>query len=339
MSIWEPIINKLAQPNITVAYMAIGAGMGYYQQITDSNNQQYPCFLNKFDGNKVVILIDPHLEFPLKVESHFQSLNDELRTIQTIEYPKSEKNEFENKSPYIFRHLSNSSVDVFALNTSFDYQLYEGITDEQKFKTDGDIALMMNLISICLGKVKRTKLIVQDYTGGDISEFYVSLFNIFGKQEMLNDVLFDVTQKDGGCFIQIKPSLAQVDSDNNFIHEKFSKLTSFTESELYIPILKIRIDVLIFHILHNLHKLKESSGFKIEKPERFNLWFSIYDVEWDSDNKNPEYLKNKLEQLTKIMVEDIVDSKNRKSELKTHLINNISNKSVFINTIVPLKLS
>ena len=47
-------------------------------QLTSMNNQQFPCFLNKTKGNKVVILIDPILEMPLKTEQLFQEMGDPL---------------------------------------------------------------------------------------------------------------------------------------------------------------------------------------------------------------------------------------------------------------------
>ena len=59
-------------------YLGIGAAMDSCNQLTSMNNQQFPCFLNKIKGNKVVILIDPILEMPLKTEQLFQEMGDPL---------------------------------------------------------------------------------------------------------------------------------------------------------------------------------------------------------------------------------------------------------------------
>ena len=71
------------------------------------NNQQFPCFLNKTKGNKVVILIDPILEMPLKTEQLFQEMGDPLILVNS---------EFKDEKTY-FRELriKSDSVTIFAI--------------------------------------------------------------------------------------------------------------------------------------------------------------------------------------------------------------------------------
>lgn len=341
MFYWNYVIDKISEPNTKLVYIAIGSGMGHYTQITESNNQQYPCFLDKFDGRKVVILIDPDLESPLKVESYFENLNNQLRLVRAVTNPDEDDEKHSNdnrpKPPHIFRQFTNSNIDLFAINTSYDYQFYDRTTPYERTKIDGDIAKMIDMIFICLGKVNKTKMIVQDYTGRDINHFYISMFKFFNKKEILNNVLFDVTQNDGGCFFDIKPSMAQVDSENNFIQERYSKLTQYTRSPFYDQILKTRIDILNYPISYYYFKLSESPVFGVNNLDRLNLWFAIYEIEWDSENKNPDYLKTKFLELSRVMIEDIVDSRSCGADVKKYLSDNITNRSVFINTLSILK--
>ena len=76
-------------------------------QLTSMNNQQFPCFLNKTKGNKVVILIDPILEMPLKTEQLFQEMGDPLILVNS---------EFKDEKTY-FRELriKSNSVTIFAI--------------------------------------------------------------------------------------------------------------------------------------------------------------------------------------------------------------------------------
>ena len=344
MSIWEPIFNKLSESKTSLVYFAIGSALGYHQQITEANNQQYPCFLDKFAGSKVVILIDPELEYPLKVESYFSDKGQPLITNKTLEFgcsndlPESKHDcNNVNKSPYVYRHLSNSEIDIYALNISFNFQHYQWTTLTEAQQIDHDIALMINMLSICLGKVKKTKVILQDYTGRDVNHFYVSLFNTFDKKELLANVLFDVTQKDGGCFIDLKPSMAQTDSDGNFTQERYSKLSEHVRSPFYDQILRTRIDVLNYPLSYHYFKLSESPLYDFDNPERLDIWFAIYNMRWESSNKDPEYRKNKFGQLIKVMIDDIVESRQCETELKEYLVQNVCNRSTFINTLSILK--
>jgi hypothetical protein len=88
-------------------YLGIGAAMDSCNQLTSMNNQQFPCFLNKIKGNKVVILIDPILETPLKTEQLFQEMGDPLILVNS---------EFKDEKTY-FRELrtKSNSVTIFAI--------------------------------------------------------------------------------------------------------------------------------------------------------------------------------------------------------------------------------
>ena len=79
---WNFIFDKIKEFQFNLIYMAVGCSMKDYNIITLKNNQQYPSFLNKYK-KKVIILIDPLLEYPLKLETFFRNNNNYLVQINT----------------------------------------------------------------------------------------------------------------------------------------------------------------------------------------------------------------------------------------------------------------
>ena len=72
MYIWHKILTTVAKASCKLVYFGIGSEMNDCHKITELNNSQYPCYLNKFEGNKVIILFDSQLETPLKIEKYFE---------------------------------------------------------------------------------------------------------------------------------------------------------------------------------------------------------------------------------------------------------------------------
>ena len=58
MDHWQRIFNYLSLPTTTTLYIGVGTSMSHYAEVTEQNNQQYPCFLNNFsykDGQGLYI--------------------------------------------------------------------------------------------------------------------------------------------------------------------------------------------------------------------------------------------------------------------------------------------
>jgi len=339
MLFWEPVLNKLLESEISLVYIGIGSGMGYYKELTNKNNQQYPCFLEKFTGEKVIILIDPHLEYPLKIESKLSDLN----ILEMISYPEVDeysKNEFNEtgKPPFIMRHLRESSkkLNIFALNYSLYYENSDEINIERR---KSDMEKIISIVEICLRKIKKIKLIVQDYTGRNINDVYIKLFKYFDKMDLLNNILFDVSQGEGGCYIELNEKMASTDIMGNFNQEKYSKLKVIKESLNYEKQLKYRIDNLIYPLSWEYLKLK-SEPYKISlNKNELVKWFLIYDINWDNLIIEPEYLIIKLEELINSLLDDIIESKSYDKEIKNYLLKNINKREEFISTLSILKIN
>ena len=326
MTFWQTIYDNILLPSTTTVYIGIGSAMGHYNEITEENNQQYPCFLNKFSGNKVIILIDPHLEHDLKIQTYFNSIENPLPIINII------KN---NNGQPVFRHFQNYNTTVFAINDWFYLESTEWMTPEKITQTNENTAVLLNIINVCLEKQPKTKLIVQDYVGRDNTKFYLELFNIWNKQDILNNILFDVSQQNEGCFIKLSFKLANIDSDKNFIQEKYVQLANIKDSPLFITNIISRIDQLIFPLSKSYIDMIQKPDIEPVEYTEIKYLSHIYNIPYPDNGHT--LLKPYYEQLIKIMIDDIVDSRDADPTIKNYLFENIFNRDLFVSTLSVFK--
>ena len=320
MNIWNRIFDKITLPSVNTVYMGIGCCMGHYTEITSTNNQQYPCFLNKFPGKKVIILLDPYLEQDLKIQEQLVLVESQVINNQLI------------------RFLENDNLFVFAINQRFNYEPSKWETPEQNEQTEKDIAIIYNIIEICLNKINKTKFILQDYSGRDTTMYYSNLLNSFEHQynDLLNNILFDVTQNDGGCAIQLDEDMIPTDSLGNFIQAKYLPLVETNNSPILDSIIKYRIDKLCYPLhLYYSKLLIEPTEFKFTDNynEQIKLLATIYRIEYDIHNKNRDYIIHVFHQLIHTIIQDIVIIKNIDSNKHSILLENINNRNEFIKNI------
>lgn len=303
MSYWQLINEDICEGKYDVVYIGIGCGMGYYDSVNESNNQQCPCFLNKFQ-NKLLMLFDPELEKPLKTESVLYG----LLAVYEQDY----------------RILKNLHTTVYAFNESLYYEL-EHVREQPK--AESDIPGLYNIISICISN--RTKLIIQDYTGRDTQRFYISLFNVFYKTDLLSYIFFDVTEKDCGCRIELKPTQAPL-FDNIFIQDKYIKLVDMINCDSQI---KMRINKLKYPLAWCYIKYSENPDFTMFGYNDIEFMCLVYDIDYNK-NQDRMYTIDTLYTLIKSMLEDILMVKKGTSELCTYLLTEaIYDRNVF-NTLL-----
>ena len=310
MNFWNKIFAKIGLPSVNIVYMAIGCSMGHYHEITNTNNQQYPCFLNNFQGKKVIILIDPYLEEDLKIQ-------EQLVLVETII--------IDNKK---IRFFENNNLFVLAINQSFNYEFTQWLTPEENQNVQNDIAIIYNIIEICLNKIIPTKVILQDYTGRDSTLFYSSLLNSFDRNDLLNNILFDVTYDSGGCIVELSETMIQNDISGNFIQNKYLPLINVNDNMQLDKLIKARIDKLCYPLLFYYSDLYIS---------KIKLLASIYMVDYDEYNMDNDYVLHVYKQLIYIIIQDIVQIRGLNPEEHTFLLENIHNRSVFVQTIGLLK--
>lgn len=329
MNHWEKIFDNLTLPTTTVCYIGIGSAMGGYTEITEENNQQYPCFLENFTGKHLVILIDPLMETDLKLASYFAQ-SDPLVLVN------------ENTSQYV-REYTNEKGMYFIINDSFYINIHQYMDASQVEKVNQNIAILYQLISIALGKFQPSKIIYQDYTGCDTTNFYISLFDIFDRDDifdrnmLIKNVSFDVTQLDGGCFISFKRDMIELDDQQNFIQEKYEQLIKFSHSPKYYNIIKTRIDTVSYPLVWNYIKLKESKDFEQVGLDKVKILAAIYQVDFDISSKNYELIMSRYNQLIEIVIRDIVMSRNIDDGFVEYLLTNLENRTEFTNLMSVLK--
>ena len=310
MTYWQLINENIFEQKYDVVYIGIGTSMEPYTEVNESNNQQCPCFLNKFN-NKLIILFDSYLEKPLKTESVLY----DLVTVHDQDY----------------RILKNSNVTIYAINEYLNYEL-EHADKQNKTKAENDIPALLNIISLCLSN--KIKLIIQDYSGNDTQNFYMSLFGMFDRDELLNNIFFDVTEKDSGCRVTLEPTQALI-VDNKFIQNKYLKLVDMNDPSNYI---KTRGDKLKYPLAWCYVQYYENPSFKMFGYNDIKFLCMVYEIDYSEKQKEDRiYILGKLYELIKNMIEDIVIVKNGTFELCKFLLTEaIYNRNQFNNMITDL---
>lgn len=260
--------------------------------IKENHCQQYIEDLNNYN-NIIIILIDPELEDNLAICQIYPDLiNNNINLINN-------------------RHFSNNRLNILAINDKYDYNI----------KSIVNIVLFHN-----------KKLIVQDYTGFDLSNIYIKLLKKYGKN-ILNNILFDITQNNSGCFIDTKTQV--VKRNNNFYQPKYEKLN---EENKYLN-LNNYIDIVLYHISYIIRNIKEDFSYS----NKLLLAFIVYDIDFKSKNKNKEYIAFKLAELLSYIVTDIIDVTTKQEFDKIYVLDNLLseneyNRNKVVNFLSRLKI-
>ena len=323
MSVWDNIFNNINDQTINFVGLFVGCAMGYYNEITEENNQQYPCFLNNFIGKKLIILVDPHLEENLKIEEYFIKKRNPL--VCTKKFFKDDK--------LSCRIFVNNEVIIYALNESIDYIKYLWVDKEDQ----QDTYKIYNIIQICLER--KIKFILQDFSGNDTTYFYSNLLNKYNRDDILNYINMDVTQKDGGCIILLFQDLVKLNENGNFIQEKFMELSKIKNSKLFNTILNYRIDIFIYPIIFYYSQIKSNQELEIDKIQlyKIKLFTNIYNIEYNEEIIEPIYIAEKLEILINIILKDIIIGRDLDKSFYNHIMSNIHDRKTLYETMKILK--
>jgi hypothetical protein len=193
---FNEIFSQIQGINPKNIYIGIGCSLGHYTKDSIQTNQQYPNYFDNIishESKKVVILIDPLLEKPLKLEEFVD-----------LDLVLEDKN---------FRILNNSNLVVFAIN---DYFYFKESSDNQNCSH-----FLMNIINYVLSR--NARLFVEDFSGTSISEFFDNYEEIFG-EDFSKKVLFDITQGEGNCFPDFTKYKLYFDDSNNLVQLKRLKV-------------------------------------------------------------------------------------------------------------------
>jgi hypothetical protein len=329
MNYWQKIFDYISLPTTNLIYIGVGSGMNDYEEVTAKNNQQYPCFLNKFAGNHLVVLIDPNMELNLKLLNYFEELMNPLILQNQTNIPNTE-------NPYIREYVNDKGLFI-VINDYFYCGVDPYMTSIEIDQANQHIAILYQIIGIALGKISPSKIIFQNYTGYDTTAFYMSLFDVFDRKQLISNVCFDITQKNGGCFIEFDPDMISLDENINFIQEKYELLVNFPNSRYYLTNLKIRIDLLSYPLVWNYINLKKSVDFERVFENKIKFLAIIYKLDYDLSNNDYNYIIKCYYNIILCVITDIVKSRGIPNEFIDYLITNLENRFEFTNLISILK--
>lgn len=194
--------NKVATHPNSLIYVSIGCSQAHYPS-TGGTPQQFPPFVAAHAGHKICIWIDPYLEA-------------EPRGFQNAGLPPQ---------PLPDNTIADVGFATFIpLRKNFAWPNHWG--------TDADVNPCKHFIDelcrLCVQPHESApSMIVQDYSGTDIRQFYP--LERFG-YSLLSKVLFDVTYKDSGCFVDFT-KVHILRNNDGFVQPAYSPMWSLATVE------------------------------------------------------------------------------------------------------------
>jgi hypothetical protein len=319
---WSIIYDSI---NSGIVYLAVGCATNILPNsgiIEDKDNQQYPPFITKFDCFKTVILIDPLLEDFLAIEKYL--------IMHEQEYDISNSGDI--------KIIQSYNLIVFAIKDTFEILEYNHSVDGDVSdpKIVSDTSRLIELVNVCLSK--NVKLIFQNFTGKDTTILYIKLFNMFERTMLLKNILFDVTQKNGGCFIDMDESQVELDDDGYFVQEKYMKLNELTNHKHFNDVFKYRVEILAYYLSHDYMQCLLEPSYKQEFENCLKLLSFIYNIDYNEDNQTPSYLMTIYEQVFRQTITDMVISKRLDEKTVDDLMFALNNRELFTKSIKTLSI-
>ena len=124
----------------------------------------------------------------------------------------------------------------------------------------------------------RIKMIMQDFSGADITYYYLKLIKKYGKKRMLQNVVFDITQTfDGNCFPDVETHVP-TDSNGNFIQSKYNEINSENIKYIYWSMIGNLAYMIRNPDKHHYVSIKISVAFVIYDIIDFDFEFNIQQI-------------------------------------------------------------
>jgi hypothetical protein len=102
---------------------------------------------------------------------------------------------------------------------------------------------------------------------------------IYGKN-LLDNVLFDVTQQNCGCYPELKESYAELDKNGNFVQDRFHKLSEIQNKDIY----NSRLDV-ISYLGWVYSMFLQDENFSDFDIYYYRTFLYIYNCQYDKNKK------------------------------------------------------
>jgi len=308
-TIYDVILSNLSSHNPELIYFSIGCALGNYDKINPNENQQYPYpIFNKYEEKKkIIILMDQHLEKPLKIESDIklQLVNDDDD----------------------FRILNNNDTIVFAINSNYYFESDSHL----------DCGFLINLIIFTLSN--KNKLIIQNFSGYCINNSCIRMFDYFPKDELISNVIFDVSNSDGTCRVDFNDYPIRYDEKDNFIQIKFYKLTVIKniDSKYFSKMITKRIDNINYELTRKLRVLRGELQPNPYDDKNIQTLFESLNIIYPEIGLINEVTEEKLIHCITVLLTDICKALNIGTDIIKNLIDVNFNQSNVINALSPLK--
>jgi hypothetical protein len=177
-------------------YLAIGCALGHYAEGAGSP-QQYPPPIAALPGRKICILVDPGLESPPRSYAQV-GLSD----------PSAQES----------LYATHGDVTFIPVRRTFHWPVPWAQPEHQP-AIQHDSRFIDGLIALTKRPGSPIRLIVQDYSGTDIRPFYPH-----GAPP--SHVLYDMTGRDGGCFVDFANVRIHQTPAGDFIQPPYQPLST-----------------------------------------------------------------------------------------------------------------
>ena len=268
----QQYIREYLSNKYDIVYVAPGCALNPINNNDNNINKFTQQNLNCLNyKKKLYILIDPELD-----NINLGSSGPKLILVESNEHIRVFESEDE-------------TLTVLAISDYIDYD-----------KNFDVIKLICNFVL-----ENKIKMIMQDFTGRDLTYYYIKLIKLFGKKRMLENVVFDITQMyEGNCFPDVETNVI-TDTDGNFIQSKYDEININTFKD-YWPMIR--------NLAYMIRNPKERHYNSI----KICVAFVIYDI----IDFNFEFNIQEITKLFHIIVNEILSIKNIR-ERKEELVNGL----------------
>ena len=169
--------------------------------------------------------------------------------------------EIHNMKVYRSKDCLDCSLTVLAIKESIDY--------------DKDFDILKFICEFII--IHKKKMIMQDFAGRDITFYYLKLMKLFGKERMLENIVFDITQMyEGNCFPDVETDVI-TDTYGNFIQSKYDKININTVKE-YWSMTRNLAYMMINPYKNHYNSIRISVAFVIYDIIDFDFEFNIQEI-------------------------------------------------------------
>ena len=241
----QQYIREYLSNKYDIVYVAPGCALNPINNndnnISKFTQQNLKC-LGKYQ-NRLHILIDPELD-----TINLGSSGPKLILVESNEHIRVFESEDE-------------TLTVLAISDYIDYD-----------KNFDVIKLICNFVL-----ENKIKMIMQDFTGRDLTYYYIKLIKLFGKKRMLENVVFDITQMyEGNCFPDVETDV-KTDTNENFIQSKYDKININTVKD-YWPMIRNLAYMIRNPRERHYNSIKICVTFVIYDMINFNFEFDIQEI-------------------------------------------------------------